>query len=117
MSPLDNPEYKEQADKIVAVVQKIKKAIQENGFGTTTVILLLTELMALTQIAGSFMQLPKEQRDEFFAEVFDSAIGTEPNALINKISIFEGEALERMTDGMKAAAISYFNRNLVEDVG
>ena len=109
---LDNPEYKEQADKIVATVQRIKKAIMENGFGTMTVVLLLTELMKLTQVAGSFMQLPTTERDEFFAEVFDAAIGTEPNALINKVSIFEGEALERMSDGMKAAVVAYFNRQL-----
>lgn len=116
MSPLDNPEMKVQTDKIIAVVQRIKKAVQENGFGTTTVVLLLTELMGLTQISGSFMQLPKSERDEFFAELFDSAIGDEPNALINKIGIFEGEALERMSDGLKAGAISYFNKQLPDPV-
>jgi len=116
MSPIDNPEYREQADKIIEGAQQIKKAVEENGFGTAATLQILSVLMGMTQVAGSFMQLPKDQRDEFFAEVFDAAIGEEPNALVKKVAIFEGEALEKMSDAIKAGALAYFNRNMPETV-
>lgn len=110
---VDNPEYREQADKIVGSAHKIITTIRENGFGTTTTMVVLSELMGLTQVSGSFMALPSDQRDEFFAEVWDAAIGNEPTALIKQVGFFSGDVLESMSDGIKAGALGYFNRNLI----
>lgn len=110
MSPLDNPEYRDEADAIVASVGKIKAAIAAHGMGTATVMLILGELMSLATVVNGFNQLPAAERDEFFAEVWDAAIGNEPNSLLSKVGIFDGDALEQISDGMKAGALAYFNR-------
>ena len=105
-------QYRADADKIVGSANKIMTTIRENGFGTTTTMVVLTELMSLTQVSGNFMALPENERDDFFAEVWDAAIGNEPTAIIKQVGFFEGDTLETMTDGIKAGALGYFNRNL-----
>lgn len=112
MSPLNNPQYVAEAETLVVAVGKIKKAIKENGFGTVATMILLSEALTLAASVTTFNNLPKEQRDEFMAEVWDAAIGEEENALIKKIGMFEGEYLEVMSDGMKGAALAYFNKEV-----
>lgn len=112
MSPIDNPEYRDEAEAIVTSVGKIKDAIAEHGMGSVTIMLILGELMALATIVNNFNKLPASQRDEFFAEVWDAAIGNEPNSLLSKVGIFSGEALEKMSDGLKAGALAYFNSKI-----
>lgn len=110
---VDTSEYRDEADKIVGSANKIMTTIRENGFGTTTTMVVLSELMSLTQVSVTFMNLPENQRDEFFAEVWDAAIGNEPTAIIKQVGFFSGDALEVMSDGIKAGALGYFNRNIV----
>jgi hypothetical protein len=110
MSPEED--YLDEAQVIVNATHAIKSAIVEHGFGTTSVLVIMGQLMKMTQLGGDFMQLPESERDEFFAAVFDAAIGNEPNALVNKIGIFEGDVLEQMSDAVKAGALAYFNREL-----
>lgn len=112
MSPLDNPAYKAEAEAIVSAVGKIKDAIEANGFGTITIMLILGELMNLAATVTTFNAMPHDQRDEFFAEIWDAAIGNEPNALVTKVGIFEGEFLEAMSDGLKGGALAYFNKTV-----
>lgn len=112
MSPLDNPEYKDEAEAIVVTVGNVKKVIQEQGFGTVGIMMILGELMNLTTVVNSFNTLPSDQRDEFFAEIWDAAIGNEPFALVNQVGVFSGEYLEVMSDGMKGAALAYFNKTV-----
>ena len=112
MSPIDFPEHKEEAAAIVAVVATIKEIIEKEGFGTVAVMTILGELMKLASSTTKFNGLPHDQRDEFFAEVWDFAIGDEKSALINKVGMFEGEHLEAITDGMKGAALAYFNKEV-----
>ena len=112
MSPLDNPQYKDEAQAIVVAVGNIKDTIMQNGMGTVSVMKILGELMNLATVVNSFQTLPADQRDEFFAEVWDAAIGNEPDALVNQIGFLEGEFLESVSDGMKAAALSYFNKTV-----
>lgn len=112
MSPLDTPEYRDEAEAIVTAIGNIKATITEHGMGTVAVMQILGELMNLSTQVNTFNSLPKDQRDEFFAEVWDAAIGSEPSALVNKVGIFEGEFLEAMSDGMKGAALAYFNKTV-----
>jgi len=112
MSPLDNPEYKDEATAIVNAVNNIRDAIMTNGMGTQTVMLILGELMGLATVVNSFNTLPKDQRDEFFAEVWDAAIGNEPAALVNQVGFISGDALEAVSDGLKGAVLAYFNKTI-----
>lgn len=113
MSPIDNPQYRDEADAIVQAVGNIKDAIATHGMGTVSVMMILGELMNLATVVNSFQTLPAAERDEFFGEVWDAAIGNEPNALVTKAAFFQGEALEQISDGMKAAALAYFNSRLI----
>ena len=112
MSPLDNPEYKDEAEAIVVAVGKIAGTIKTNGMGTVSVMMILGELMNLASVVTSFNTLPADQRDEFFAEVWDAAIGNESTALVKQVGIFEGNGLEQISDGMKAGALAYFNKTV-----
>jgi Pyruvate/2-oxoacid:ferredoxin oxidoreductase gamma subunit len=113
MSPLDHPEYRAEADKLIVAANAIKDAAEEHGVKSTMfTMVLLGELMKTTQVAGKFISLPKSERDEFLAEVWDAGIGNEPNALVKKVAFFEGDALEKITDGLKAGALSFFNKGL-----
>ena len=112
MSPLDNPEYKAEATAIVVAVDKIVETIKVNGMGTVSVMKILGELMNLSLVVNNFNTLPADQRDEFFAEVWDAAIGNEPTALIGQVGFFTGDALEAMSDGLKVGALSYFNQTV-----
>jgi len=114
MSPLDHPVYKEEAAKLTASAQAIKKAAETYGVKSTMFTMaVLGELMKTTQVAGKFLELPTSERDEFLAEVWDESIGTEPNALVNQVGFLSGDALEAVSDGLKAGALGYFNRALV----
>jgi hypothetical protein len=105
-------DYSVHAEKIVEAAQAIKSAIEEHGFGTAAIMIILSRLMAMTEVANFIMNLPEDQRDEFFGEVWDEAIGTEPNALVNKVGIFEGETLEQISDAIKVAFVAYMNREM-----
>jgi hypothetical protein len=109
MSPLDNPEYQDEAQAIVVSVGNIVDAIKVHGMGTVSIMLILGELMNLSTVVNEFNTLPADQRDEFFAEVWDAAIGNEETALVTQVGIFSGEYLEAMSDGLKGAALSHFN--------
>ncbi len=109
MSPIDTPEYQDEAQAIVNAVDAIRDTIVENGMGTVSIMLILGELMNLATVVNQFNVLPADQRDEFFAEVWDAAIGNEPNALVGKIGVFQGVYLEAMSDGLKGAALAHFN--------
>lgn len=104
-------DYTADAQIIVNSAQKIKEAI-ENESGTTLTMVILSELLKMSQVATDFSNLPVDQRDEFFAEVFDAAIGNEPNALVQKVGFFSGDVLEQMSDAIKAGALAYFNKEL-----
>lgn len=110
MSP--SQDYVDEGQAVVNAAQEIKKAIQEHGFGTAATMVILSELLKMTQVAGTFASLPQTEKDEFFGEIFDAAIGSEPNALVTKVGIFEGETLEKMSDAIKAGALAYFNRQI-----
>ena len=112
MSPLDNPEYQAEATAIVVSVGKVVDTIKTNGMGTVSIMLILGELMALATVVNNFNTLPADQRDEFFAEVWDAAIGNEPTALVGQVGFFEGDSLEAMSDGLKAGALAYFNKTV-----
>jgi hypothetical protein len=111
--PIDNPEYKAQADKLLESVRAVKKAAETYGVKSTGFTLaLLAEMMKVSTVVGSFASLPKDQRDEFFAEVWDAAIGVEPNALVNQLGFLSPESTESISDAIKEAVISYFNRTI-----
>lgn len=103
-------QYTEQAQKLTAVVKKIVDTIKTDGVGTVSMMVILGEMMKIPEILTFFKTLPQGQRDEFFAEVFDQSIGTEPNALVTKVGVFQGDVLEKMTDGIKVAVIAYLNK-------
>ncbi len=109
---VDNPQYKPAAAKIVGAVGNIIKAVKEHGSGTIMVMAIAAEAVKLTQVTAEFLALPKDQRDEFFGEVFDMAIGEEEEALVKKVAFFEGKSLEMMSDGMKAAFVAFMNRQI-----
>lgn len=113
MPPIDIPEYKAQADKLLESAHAIKLAAERYGVKSTGFTMtLLGEMMKVSTVIGTFSALPKDQRDEFFAEVWDSAIGTEENALINQLAFLSPETTEAVSDALKAAALAYFNRTL-----
>lgn len=113
MSPIDNPEYRAQADKLVESAQKVKLAAEEHGIKSTAFTMaLLGEMLTISTAVGTFAALPKDQRDEFLAEVWDAAIGNEPKALVNQIAFFDPDTTEALSDALKAGALAYFNRSL-----
>ena len=101
-------------------LEKMFKTVmaQLRGFSGTAklliaaIMVILSKLMGMTQVATFLSDLPESERDDFFAEVFDAAIGNEPNALVNKVGMFEGDFLESISDGMKGAALAYFNKTV-----
>jgi hypothetical protein len=105
--------YEAEAAQLAQSAKRIKDIIEEQGWGTMTVTTILGELLNAAQIASFFKDLPSDQRDEFFAQIFDEAIGSEPHALVNQVGFLEGEALEAVSDGIKAGALAYFNREIV----
>ena len=104
--------YVDEAQTIVQVAQNIKDVIAEHGFGTTSTLVILGELMKMTQVGSTFLELAEDERDEFFAAIFDASVGNEPNALVSKVGVFQGETLEIMSDAMKSGALAYLNREL-----
>lgn len=100
------------ATKLVESVGDIKKAVETHGWGTATIMTILGELMEAGQVAAYVQALPQDQRDDFGAEVWDQSLGNEPHALVHQVGFIGPEALEQLTDGMKAAFLSYFNARL-----
>ena len=106
------PIYTEQAAKLVAVIKNVIKEAQNND-GLTMIFGLIGALMPAASVFQYIAALPKSERDEFFGEVFDQAIGTEPGALVTSFGIFETELLEETTDVIKEVFIAYMNKQVV----
>lgn len=106
------PTHEQNAQVLINATQAIKNAVQQHGFGTITTMVLLTQLMKVTRIGSAVLELPEPERNLFYGEVWDAAIGNEPNALIGQVGIFTGDTLESMSDAMKSAALAYFNREV-----
>ena len=101
--------YDQEAAKLIASLKAIVEAVKKHGAGTATVMAILVELMNATTLVNFLKDLPADQRDEFAAALWDQSIGTEENALVNKVGFLQGEALEQVSDGLKAAFVAYQN--------
>jgi hypothetical protein len=101
-----------EAAAIVKTVGKIKEALATHGFGSVSLMMILGEMMQLTTVVNKFNTLPSSERDEFFLAVWDEAIGNEEHALVGQVGMFKGDSLEMMSDGLKGAALAYFNKKV-----
>lgn len=103
-------QYEPKARQIIESIQAIKNSVESHGFGTVTVMNILSELLRTTQIAEFYLALPQEEKNKFIGEVFDAAVGNEPHALVTQVGIFSGDVLETISDALKIAAVHYVNR-------
>ena len=103
--------YTEQATALVTAAGEIIEVVKR-GMNIGTAMELLSKLMSLAPIISFLQELPEDQRDEFFAEVFDQAVGSEEHALLQELAFLDSAALEQVADGMKAGVIAYFNREV-----
>lgn len=108
--------YEKEAEGLVVATGKIMDVVRTQGLGTTAVMVILGELMRATTTVNFFLDLPQDQKDDFLAQVFDAAIGTEPTALVNQVAFFDAAALEQMSDGLKAGVLAYLNKAVVQPV-
>lgn len=109
---MDPSQYPALAAQFVTAIGNIKEKIAEHGFGTVTIMTMLSEFMKITTVGNEFMELSAEERKKFIAELWDQAIGTEPHALVNQVSVFKGETLETISDAMKLAAVTFIDSQL-----
>lgn len=103
--------YEEKATQLVTAAGEII-AIVKRGMNMGTAMALLGKMMSLGPVLTFIQELPASERDEFFAEVFDQSMGSEEHALLKELAFLDSEALETVTDGMKAGVIAYFNREV-----
>lgn len=100
-----------QAAAIVSAVKAIIDSVRTQGLGTMTIMTILRELMAMTEIVNFLRELEEDERNIFLSEVFDQAIGTEPHALVTQMGPLGGEGLEKFSDGLKELFIAFINKD------
>jgi len=103
--------YEQQAATMVTSVKSIFDSVRTTGLGTMTIMTVLRELMAMTELVSFIRELSTDDRELFLTEVFDQAIGTEQHALITQLGPIGGEGLEKFSDGLKEVFIAFIDKD------
>ena len=103
-------DYSDGATILVSAVAKIRDTINANGWNTQTITTILAEMLSVSSVVHAFMSLPEDQRDEFYAAVFDAAIGNEQTALVNSVGPLGPDTLEAVSDALKEGFLAYMNQ-------
>jgi hypothetical protein len=107
--------YEKESEAVVVSAGKIIASVKDFGItNPQTIMVLLGELMRMTTVASFYLDLPADQKDDFLTQVFDASIGDEETALLKKAAFFDADALEIMSDGLKAAFLAYMNKAVIK---
>ncbi len=97
-----NPGLEVEADKVQRSVYAMVKTIRKNGLGTIAMMRIIAELGRVLAAGAIFTTLSDEHKVVFLGEIFDESIGVEPTALVGQIGWMGPEAVEKVSDGLKA---------------
>ena len=107
-------EIRKEVDEVVAAVSSVITKFKESGVNYGTLIAAMPGFMELLDTGRYFVTLTKQEKAEFFGEVFDALTGTDEYAVVTTVGPIPPAVAEQFLDASKGIVVALIAQRLEE---
>lgn len=107
-------EIRKEVDEVVAAISKVITKFKDGGVNYQTLIGAMPGFLELLDTGQYFNALNKQEKADFFGEVFDALTGTDEYAVVTNIGPVSPPTVEKFLDASKGMVVELIKLRLDE---